>query len=412
LARLVESVDAEVVGSVTQRLNAPVSGTYLGKGKIEEIKELKDSLEYDVVVVNDELTPAQLRNLERLLDTKVIDRTAIILDVFARRAQTHEGRLQVELAQLEYRLPRLTRMWTHLSRQAVGGVGVRGPGETQLESDRREAQKRITFIKEQLEQVHRHRELHRSKRREREAPIVALVGYTNAGKSTLLNALSGADVYTEDKLFATLDPTTRRITLNDGQEVLLTDTVGFINKLPTLVIAAFRATLEEVDEATVLVHVLDVTHPNAREHMTTVNEVLEELGVDDKPVIVALNKVDRAGLAGVPTVNELKDQLKLDGPSVAISAQEKLGFDELRSAISTAIDLEREVRTVQVRIPYNRTELVERFYRVATVSEQDHDETGTLLHGRIAARHLEPYRQYLIHEEPAVIAPSTGVSAA
>jgi GTPase len=412
LARLVESVDAEVVGSVTQRLNAPVSGTYLGKGKIEEIKELKDSLDYDVIVVNDELTPAQLRNLERLLDTKVIDRTAIILDVFARRAQTHEGRLQVELAQLEYRLPRLTRMWTHLSRQAVGGVGVRGPGETQLESDRREAQKRITFIKEQLDQVHRHRELHRSKRREREAPIVALVGYTNAGKSTLLNALSGADVYTEDKLFATLDPTTRRITLNDGQEVLLTDTVGFINKLPTLVIAAFRATLEEIDEATVLVHVLDVTHPNAREHMTTVNEVLEELGVDDKPVIVALNKVDRAGLAGVPTINELKDQLELDGPSVAISAQEKLGFDELRSAISTAIDLEREVRTVQVRIPYNRTELVERFYRVATVSEQDHDETGTLLHGRIAARHLEPYRQYLIHEEPAVIAPSTGVSAA
>jgi GTPase len=412
LARLVESVDAEVVGSVTQRLNAPVSGTYLGKGKIEEIKELKDSLDYDVIVVNDELTPAQLRNLERLLDTKVIDRTAIILDVFARRAQTHEGRLQVELAQLEYRLPRLTRMWTHLSRQAVGGVGVRGPGETQLESDRREAQKRITFIKEQLDQVHRHRELHRSKRREREAPIVALVGYTNAGKSTLLNALSGADVYTEDKLFATLDPTTRRITLNDGQEVLLTDTVGFINKLPTLVIAAFRATLEEIDEATVLVHVLDVTHPNAREHMTTVNEVLEELGVDDKPVIVALNKVDRAGLAGVPTINELKEQLELDGPSVAISAQEKLGFDELRSAISTAIDLEREVRTVQVRIPYNRTELVERFYRVATVSEQDHDETGTLLHGRIAARHLEPYRQYLIHEEPAVIVPSTGVSAA
>jgi GTPase len=192
----------------------------------------------------------------------------------------------------------------------------------------------------------------------------------------------------------------------------LTDTVGFINKLPTLVIAAFRATLEEIDEATVLVHVLDVTHPNAREHMTTVNEVLEELGVDDKPVIVALNKVDRAGLAGVPTVNELKEQLELDGPSVAISAQEKLGFDELRSAISTAIDLEREVRTVQVRIPYNRTELVERFYRVATVSEQDHDETGTLLHGRIAARHLEPYRQYLIHEEPAVIVPSTGVSAA
>jgi GTP-binding protein HflX len=388
----------------------------VGKGKIEEIKALKESLEYDVVVVNDELTPAQLRNLERLLDTKVIDRTAIILDVFARRAQTHEGRLQVELAQLEYRLPRLTRMWTHLSRQAVGGVGVRGPGETQLETDRREAQKRITFIKEQLNQVHRHRELHRSQRRERAVPIVALVGYTNAGKSTLLNALSGAEVYTEDKLFATLDPTTRRITLNDGREVLLTDTVGFINKLPTLVIAAFRATLEEIHEATVLIHVLDVTHPNAREHLTTVNEVLEELGVDDKPVVVALNKVDRVESAGIPGLNELTEHLEISGTSVPISAQQKDGFAELREAIAAAIDLEKGTKLVRVRIPYDRTELVERFYRVATVSEQGHDETGTLLTGRISARHLQPYRRYLLHEEPATIshaaAPATSESAA
>jgi GTP-binding protein HflX len=411
LARLVESVDAQVVGAVTQRLNSPVAGTYVGSGKVEEIKALKETLEYDMVVANDELSPAQLRNLERLLDTKVIDRTAIILDVFARRAQTHEGRLQVELAQLEYRLPRLTRMWTHLSRQAVGGVGVRGPGETQLETDRREAQKRISFIKEQLNEVHRHRELHRGHRRQSETPIVALVGYTNAGKSTLLNALSGADVYAEDQLFATLDPTTRRIDLNDGRTALLTDTVGFINKLPTFLIAAFRATLEEIHEATVLVHILDVTHPNAREHMATVEEVLEDLGADDKPVIVALNKVDRAGFAGVPALDELVERLEIAGPSVAISAQQGDGFDALRDAIARAIDEEQGVRAVQVRIPYDRAELVERFYRAASVDSVEHDENGTVLTGRIPARHLDPYRQFVIHDEPAVLAGATAVAS-
>jgi len=411
LARLVESVDAQVVGAVTQRLSSPVAATYVGSGKVEEIKALKETLEYDMVVANDELSPAQLRNLERLLDTKVIDRTAIILDVFARRAQTHEGRLQVELAQLEYRLPRLTRMWTHLSRQAVGGVGVRGPGETQLETDRREAQKRISFIKEQLNEVHRHRELHRGHRRQSETPIVALVGYTNAGKSTLLNALSGADVYAEDQLFATLDPTTRRIDLNDGRTALLTDTVGFINKLPTFLIAAFRATLEEIHEATVLVHILDVTHPNAREHMATVEEVLEDLGADDKPVIVALNKVDRAGFAGVPALDELVERLEIAGPSVAISAQQGDGFDALRDAIARAIDEEQGVRAVQVRIPYDRAELVERFYRAASVDSVEHDENGTVLTGRIPARHLDPYRQFVIHDEPAVLAGATAVAS-
>ncbi|MCA9161233.1 MAG: GTPase HflX, partial [Planctomycetales bacterium] len=204
-------------------------------------------------------------------------RTGLILDVFARRARTHEGRLQVELAQLEYRMPRLTRMWTHLSRQSVGGVGLRGPGETQLESDRREIGKRIAFIKDQLSHVHTHRQLYRDRRKETRAPVAALVGYTNAGKSTLLNTITGAGVLAEDQLFATLDPTTRRIQLPGGREALLTDTVGFINNLPTMLIAAFRATLEEINEASVLIHVLDVTHPNAPEQAQTVMTVLEEL---------------------------------------------------------------------------------------------------------------------------------------
>ncbi|MGI8474832.1 MAG: GTPase HflX, partial [Thermomicrobiales bacterium] len=227
LARLTETANVGVVGMVTQRLPHPLASTYVGKGKLDEIKELKETLEYDLVIVNDELTPAQLRNLEKVLDVRVIDRTALILDVFASRAQTHEGRLQVELAQLVYRLPRLTRMWTHLSRQSNGGLCLRGPGETQLEVDRREAGKRISAIKSELGEVHRHRQLYRERRKELNAPIVALVGYTNAGKSTLLNALTGAHVLSEDKLFATLDPTTRKATLPSGRQILLTDTVGF-----------------------------------------------------------------------------------------------------------------------------------------------------------------------------------------
>src|ERR687895_153010 len=281
LARLAETVDVEVVGSVTQKLAHPLAGTYVGNGKLDEIKARRDDVGYDVVMVDDDLSPAQQRNLERALDVLVIDRTALILDVFARRAQTHEGRLQVELAQLQYRLPRLTRMWTHLSRQGVCGVGLRGPGETQLEVDRRGSRTRSTQIKRDPAGVHTHRQHYREARRDAPVPVAALVGYTNAGKSTLLNALTGAGVLAEDKLFATLDPTTRRVALPSGREVLVTDTVGFINHLPTLLIAAFRATLEEINEATLLVHVLDVTHPNALEHAETVNHVLEEIGVDN-----------------------------------------------------------------------------------------------------------------------------------
>jgi GTP-binding protein HflX len=383
LARLAETVDVAVAGAVSQKLDHPVASTYLGKGKLEEINALRETLEYDLVIANDELTPSQQRNLEKILDVKVLDRTALILDVFARRARTHEGRLQVELAQLEYRLPRLTRMWTHLSRQSVGGVGLRGPGETQLESDRREISKRITFIKNQLKEVHTHRQLYRDRRKEQRAPIVALVGYTNAGKSTLLNTITGADVLAEDQLFATLDPTTRRIELASGREALLTDTVGFINNLPTLVIAAFRATLEEINEATVLVHVLDITHPNAAEQAKTVANVLEEIGADDKPVVLALNKIDQI----VPDIHGSLDDLKasLDLPErvVPIAGASGYGLTELLAAVQDLLEEQERFVAVTAVIPYNESELVDRFHRVGRVESVDYGERGTVIRGQL-----------------------------
>ncbi len=396
LARLAETVDVEVAGSVTQRLPRPVSGTYVGKGKLEEVKERRDELEADVVLIDGDLTPAQQRNLEKALEVKVIDRTALILDVFARRAATHEGRLQVELAQLEYRLPRLTGLWTHLSRQRMGGVGLRGPGETQLESDRRELGKRIVQLKRDLGEVHRHRELYRQRRKDVPVPVVALVGYTNAGKSTLLNAITGADVMAEDKLFATLDPTTRRTILPGGRQVLLTDTVGFINNLPTLLVAAFRATLEEINEANVLLHVVDATHPNAPEQVQTVMEVLEELGADDKTVVTALNKVDRllpdgdtADWSQLPALDEILDRLGDAAPlatnPVPISAAAGWGFDRLLSAVETALEQEDGFVRVRLAVPFSRSDLVERFYRTGRVEERHDTETGTLLVGRVPA---------------------------
>jgi len=398
LARLAETAEVEVVGAVTQKLPHPLSGTYVGKGKLEEIKALREDLGYDVVIVDDELTPAQQRNLEKALNVKIIDRTALILDVFARRAQTHEGRLQVELAQLEYRLPRLTGMWTHLSRQGVGGVGLRGPGETQPESARRELGKRIAFIKHQLGQVHRHRQLYREHRKERQVPVVALVGYTNAGKSTLLNALTGADVLAEDKLFATLDPTTRRVRLEGGREILVTDTVGFINNLPTMLIAAFRATLEEINEAAVIVHVLDVTHPNAVEQADTVNRVLEELGADGKPTIVALNKIDRLGAAGLPTLEQVTAALPLPPDVVPISALEGIGLSDLLARIDALLAAERDFVPVTLRVPYDRTDLVDRFHRHGRVDELSHDEQGSTVRGALPASLVGSFAPYVTVE--------------
>ncbi|MGD9710882.1 MAG: GTPase HflX [Thermomicrobiales bacterium] len=395
LARLAETAGAEVVGSVFQKMTHPLAGTYVGKGKLEEIRDLRESLDYDLIIFNDELSPSQQRNLEKALDIKILDRTALILDVFARRAQTHEGRLQVELAQLEYRLPRLTGMWTHLSRQTQGGVGLRGPGETQLESDRREIGKRLAFIKSQLSDVHRHRELYREHRRAQGIPVVALVGYTNAGKSTLLNALTGSSVLAEDKLFATLDPTTRRVTLPSGREVLVTDTVGFINNLPTMVIAAFRATLEEISEATVLVHVLDITHPNAREQAQTVELVLEDLGNDDKPVVLALNKIDQLAGTRDGELPAFLDDLKLVNRTAQISGLTGAGIPDLLREIEGALEDEQQFVEVEVTIPYARSELVDRFHRLGRVEETRYDEDGSVLIGVLPERALVGFSPFV-----------------
>lgn len=291
LAQLADTAGVEVVGRLIQRLSSSSGSQYLGKGKLEELRSLKETMDFNVVIVDDELTPHQQRNLEEALDVKIIDRAALIIDIFAGRARTREGRLQVELAQYQYLLPRLAGQWSHLERLG-GGIGTRGPGESQLETDRRIMRQKIHRLEEQLEQVRKHRELYRQNRRKSGIPVVALVGYTNAGKSTLLNALTRADVFVEDKLFSTLDPTTRHLTLTDNRKILLTDTVGFIRKLPPTLVTAFRATLEELEEASLLVHVVDFTSPYAAEQHQVVENILADLGIADKPRVTALNKID------------------------------------------------------------------------------------------------------------------------
>jgi len=291
LAQLASTAGAEVVGRMTQRLHTPSRTHYLGKGKLEELIALKGSTNYNVAVFDDELTPQQQKELEEALQVKVIDRVALILDIFAKHAHTHEGKLQVELAQHQYLLPRLAGQWSHLERLG-GGIGTRGPGEAQLETDRRLIRNKIDNLKKQIERVRKHRMLYRQQRKKSGIPIISLVGYTNTGKSTLLNALSQAEVTVEDKLFATLDPTTRRLTLPDKSVVLLSDTVGFIRKLPLTVITAFRATLEELAEATVLLHIVDLSSPNAAEQCQIVEDILVELNIADKPRVTALNKID------------------------------------------------------------------------------------------------------------------------
>jgi len=399
LALLARTAGLEVVGQITQRLAAPNPATYIGKGKVEELAQLRRELGYEIALFDDELSPGQQRHLEDALGARVVDRTGLILDIFAQRAQSHEGRIQVELAQYEYYLPRLTRMWTHLSRQAVGGVGLRGPGETQLESDRRRIRKRISDLRRELEQVRRHRHLYRTRRQGENIPIVALVGYTNAGKSTLLNALSGAGVFVEDKLFATLDPTTRRITLPNGQKVLLTDTVGFIQKLPTQLVAAFRATLEELAEADLLLHVLDITHQTAAEQAETVSRVLGELGLGEKPVLTALNKIDKIaaeaqqGLVTPAVLEAVRQVAEPYTDMVAISAEQGTGLEQLLAKIAEVLG--REMVDITILLPYSAGELAALFHERGQVAAEEYRKEGTRIQGRLPRRFLPLFQEYV-----------------
>ena len=336
LSYLARTAGAEVVGKLTQKLEKPSPTLYLGKGKLEELIKLSQQHPYTVVIFNDELSPRQQRNLEEALKIKVIDRTALILDIFARRAHTREGQLQVELAQHQYLLPRLAGQWSHLERLG-GGIGTRGPGESQLETDRRLIRRRIHRLQNQIEAVRRHRALYRQQRKKSRIAVVALVGYTNAGKSTLLNALSQSNVLVEDKLFSTLDPVTRRLFLPDGQQFLLTDTVGFIHKLPPSIIAAFRATLEELTEADLLLHVVDITHHDAAEQFQTVEEIIADLDLTNKPQLTVLNKMDLAA-GNQEEMNALALAVPVKPPddaTVVISALKGWGLDKLLEMIAT-----------------------------------------------------------------------------
>jgi GTP-binding protein HflX len=341
LAQLADTAGAVVVGKIIQQLPAPSHDSYIGKGKIQDLLALKSTNPYTVVIFDDELTPNQQQNLEEALEVKIIDRVALILDIFARRARTHEGRLQVELAQHQYLLPRLAGQWSHLERLG-GGIGTRGPGESQLETDRRLIKRKIQRLQEQTEEIRKRRAQYRQQRQKSGIPVVALVGYTNAGKSTLLNALCRADVLVDDRLFATLDPTTRRLTLPDNTAVLFTDTVGFIRKLPPTIINAFRATLEELTEASLLLHVVDLASPDATEQCQTVENILGELGLAAKPRLTVLNKIDL--LAGSQDWDEKQalDYLAAQGTpadlrTVHISAVKGWGLNKLLELISQTL---------------------------------------------------------------------------
>lgn len=398
LELLAETAGLEVVGEVTQNLPNPNSRTYVGSGKLEEIKLMADELDAKVILFDEELSPRHQRELEKELGNgkKVIDRTALILDIFAQHASTREGMLQVELAQYRYRLPRLTGAWTHLARQtggaagrtgSVGGVGLRGPGETQLEVDRREIKKKIVKLEDELDKVREHRNRHRQQRRKSNIPVVALVGYTNAGKSTLLNRLAKAGIYVADQLFATLDPTTRQLELPSGETILLTDTVGFIQKLPTDLVAAFRATLEEIVEADLLIHMVDASHKSAQSQRLTVLETLEEIGAAEIPILTVYNKID------LLTSEEIEELHQIAEPnSVFISALTGEGLTDLAEAI--AVGSYQTFVRVKVILPYTEGRLVSMMHEKGHVKDIQHLEEGILIDGMLPRQLLAFFDAY------------------
>ena len=387
LAELAGTAGAEIIGDGLQKLDRPHAATFIGKGKAAEFADRCKQGAVDTVIFDDELSPAQTRNLERLFDCKVLDRTALILDIFAQRARTREGKMQIELAQLQHILPRLTRFWTHLSRQK-GGIGMRGDGETQLEVDRRRILERISRLRRDLEEVKKHRTTQRRGRQRSHWPLVSIVGYTNAGKSTLLNALTGAAVLAEDKLFATLDPTTRRVRLPTNQNALLSDTVGFIRKLPHQLVESFKATLEEVVEADLLMHVVDAANPAAAEQVAAVNEVLKEIQADDKPTLMVFNKTDL-----LPARNGNLHWLREHDHAVAISARKKQGLDELLAELGTML---RPIRAhLSLTIPQSNGQALARIRAIGQVDEEHYEGNQVHLKARIPPHLREEFAPYI-----------------
>src|SRR5690242_12759098 len=388
LAELASSAGAEVVDTITQKLQKPTAPYYIGKGKAELIKESLQQRQVTSVIFDDELSPAQGRNLENLLSRKVLDRTQLILDIFAQRARSREGRLQIELAQLQYLLPRLTRMWHHLSRQ-TGGIGTRGPGETQLEVDRRRVQERIARLERELESVRKTRAVQRQGRKRHQWPVAAVVGYTNAGKSTLLNLMTGADVLAVYKLFATLDPTTRSYSLPNKQRVLLTDTVGFLRKLPHTLIESFKATLEEVVEADLLIHVVDLSHPRLDEHMAAVDAVIKEIGAYGKQTLIVFNKMD-----ALANHDLAKVYLEKFPGSVAISARTGQGVDDLIPALQNALGSWR--LRCRYRVPQSESALLAEVHRVGHVLELRYEGEFAELVAHVPPQLEQKLMSYLI----------------
>ena len=390
LNELATSAGAAVVGDGTQKLETPVAATFIGSGKAKEFADDCREQDVDTVIFDDELSPAQSRNLEEVFGCKILDRTSLILDIFAQRARTKEGKLQIELAQLQHLLPRLTRFWSHLSRQK-GGIGMRGDGETQLETDRRRVQDRISKISGELEIVRRQRGTQRNGRQRKLWPLASIVGYTNAGKSTLLNALTGSAVFAEEKMFATLDPTTRRLRLPTNQNVLLTDTVGFIRKLPHGLVEAFKATLEEVVEADLLLHVVDLSHPQAEEQILAVNAVLEEIGAAGKPTIMIFNKTDRFEKDDL--LNKFYERFP---HAVGISAKTGAGIPALLSEIGSQLRPIREF--VELEVPHDNSALIARLHEVAQVIERNYEGGSARFKARIPPHFHAEFAPFIVQE--------------